>query len=284
MNSCSFETLVDKGRNSEGVGIINDTLAMVAVVYWEDWEDSRLGGGSRITETDWGLMLMNTHNGHIYSEERAGSMYKFRLGASPLEDSTMVSWDQSGNFWFWKSGYPKPKPVKVRWTTSDSISYELIRPWKDGKFLVIGRKDGTTYGILDTANGTIGKWIPTGDDVWLNGCVDARWDSAKREAICLIVGDDVHNLFVLKNLTDTLHISIPQDINISGCPSLQSKLIGRCSTESLWPQTIFFVDGNLQIRDRKPIYFPGGGVLFIDSLKNHIYPSYVRDSLGHKIR
>jgi len=275
MLGCSSETLVDKGRESRGLGIVNDTLAMVAVEYWEEWNDDK-GGGT--VYTDWGLMLVDTRYKHIYWESKGEKRNNY-MRASPLDDSTMVFWDTRNNFWFWKFGYSKSKPIKAKWTTSDSISYELIRPWKDGKFLSIERRyEGTFpytvyYGILDTANGTISKWVPTNDEAWLNDCVDTRWDSAKEEAICLIVGDDAHNLSVLKNLVDTLHISIPQDINISGCLSLQSKLIGNeftCRENSPWPQTIFFVDSNLQVLTRKPIYYPSLNIEFIDSLGNKI--------------
>jgi hypothetical protein len=271
---CSFETLVDKGHYPAGLGVINDSLAMVAVVYWEDWDDKRLGKGGGITLTDWGLMLVDTRYEHIYWE-RKGEKIKYGIESFPLEDSTMIFWDHTNsNFWFWKIGYPDPKAVKVRWT-SENMGYRLIRPWKDGKFLAIGIEEkNAAYAILDTASRTMGRWVPAGDDAWLNDCVDVRWDSAKEESICLIVGDDPHNLSVLKNLADTLHISIPQDVKISGCPSLQSKLIaialGGCyGSFAINPQTIFFVDSDLQLLTRKPIYFPTRSILFIDSLGNN---------------
>ena len=137
-----------------------------------------------------------------------------------LADSVIWGGDPKSEMSFWKIG-EKPHRIKIK-KAFDGCSIDVpyttkLRPWLDGKILVLGNKrnpdmegfaldslgsDYCQYAVLDTVQKVITYKKLDGDLVWVRKCDDVRaWGN---DVYCLVLNKESGNSFVLKNEVDSI--------------------------------------------------------------------------------
>lgn len=187
------------GRTALGIrAIVNDSLALQSSCHgWrksvehplsmDDMDDSE-GCDHE------GLHLVNyrSKQAFVWSD----TINEFAYIGGQLSDSVVFGGDYATFVSFWKIGQ-KPVSRKIKsWTGScspsvvknnESPDYQ-IRPWRDGKFLMLGAStkaggDTCQYAVLDTSTGTVVQSRFANSDAWLAECEDITYLGGK--VLCL---------------------------------------------------------------------------------------------------
>ncbi len=220
---CDFSSrkTIGSGYDVWQFGIVSDTTAMLAVRYWDQFEDN---AGDGYDYLGWGLMLVDVRYRHIYREDRMED--RGTMSAAQLTDSTMLLWSWEYNsekkywmpdtFWFWKVGRIPSDSVQFNWSIEHiNMDHARVLPWTDGKILAIS----DSYVLLDTSAGIVSRWVP--DTVsWVNDCDDVQWNGDTFLCLTAGVGNDSNDVVVYSSAGDTLfHYTFPY--SCSGTRSLQ---------------------------------------------------------------
>jgi len=211
------------GRTALGIrAIVNDSLALQSSCHgWrksvehplsmDDMDDSE-GCDHE------GLHLINyrSKQAFVWSD----TINEFAYIGGQLSDSVVFGGDYVTFVSFWKIGQnPVSRNIKS-WTGScspsvvknnESPDYQ-IRPWRDGKFLVLGAStkaggDTCQYAVLDTSTGTVVQSRFSGDDAWMVDCEDIKYLGGK--AACLRRTKNHRcgiDIVMDKTITDTLRL------------------------------------------------------------------------------
>ncbi len=218
---------------NEVIGFVDDSL--VIVYDSQGWHQDR---GSFIQ--DYGDISSRGHQRlrvFNYRVQEEGPRWSDTLDNDDIEDfnyvkgqlSDSVIWggDPKSEVSFWKIG-SKPCKMKVK-KEFDGCSIDVryttkLRPWLDGRILVMGNKlnpdiegfdldsqgrEYCQYAVLDTIQKTITYKRIDNDLKWIKGCNDVRaWGD---DVYCLMLKDDPMNLYLVKNTEylDTLRHGEP---------------------------------------------------------------------------
>ena len=232
------------------VGFVNDSLAIVNTSrYWHEEVEPAFGlSYDRSGYAHPGLSLYNYRvqlDGPVWSDTLDNSIDdEFNYIRGQLSDSviwgggrkSIMSLDWDGNLEttlsFWKIG-EKPHKVKVK-KMFDGCSIDVpvttkLRPWYDGKILVMGERwspppitkgfdldslgnENCQYGVLDTIQKTL-TYKKLGSELkWIKKCDDVQtWGD---DVYCIILDDEGEKSLILKNKNDT--IPAPRKFAIGG--------------------------------------------------------------------
>lgn len=175
--------IIDEGYSVLGVGVVSDTTAVLAVRYFEQYEDDCCYPGGRADGYNykgWGLKLVDVRYHHIYWEATTKDQGDFF--ATQLTDSTMcfIRTSLQGNvlLWLWKAGQDHLAHYQLTWV-SEPIDFKSLKPWKDGLLIASGELwsyFNKPLVLIDTARGTIKRFYPDGVDSWILSCEDVKWN------------------------------------------------------------------------------------------------------------
>lgn len=149
---------------------------------------------------------------------------EFNYVKGQLSDSVIWGGDPKSEVSFWKID-EKPHRLKIK-QVFEGCSIEVpyttkIRPWLEGKILVMGKKlnpdiDGfdldslggeyCQYAVLDTAQKVITFKRLDGDLMWIKKCDDVRtWGE---DVYCFMPGEHAFEGKLLRNENDTIEIPV----------------------------------------------------------------------------
>jgi hypothetical protein len=226
------------------VGFVDDSLAIVSSYhFWREEVDPFWGTSYDMSgNAHPGLSLYNYRvqlDGPIWSDTLDNSIDdEFNYIRGQLSDSviwgggrkSIMSLDWDGNLEttlsFWKIG-EKPHKVKVK-KMFDGCSIDVpvttkLRPWYDGKILVMGERwspppitkgfdldslgnENCQYGVLDTIQKTLTYKRLDGNLKWIKNCDDVRtWGD---DVYCFMSGERAFEAVLLRNGKDTVDVPI----------------------------------------------------------------------------
>ena len=203
--------IIDEGYDVRGIGIVSDTTAMLAVQYWEQFEDDCCypgGRGDGYNDKGWGLKLVDVRKTQVYwqSTIKDGS---FR-SAGQIEDSAMLFYSGASEnnvvMWSWKVGEFDPVSHPLIWTSEPFDFYE-VKPWKNGLLLAHSRLwsfFNDPLVLIDTGNGSLERYYPSGEDAWILTCNDVQWNHLG--GLCLKRMNDICDYVLLREGLDTLGV------------------------------------------------------------------------------
>ncbi len=228
MWGCSDETLrwVDNRSLGGVVGFVDDSLVIVSSYhYWHEEVEPTFGiSYEREGRAHPGLSLYNYRvqlDGPVWSDTLDNSRDDdFEYIKGQLADSVIWGGDPKSEMSFWKIG-EKPHRIKIK-KAFDGCSIDVpyttkLRPWLDGKILVLGNKrnpdmegfaldslgsDYCQYGVLDTIKKTVTYKRLDSDLRWIRKCDDVR--TGGNDVYCLVLNKESGNSFVLKNEVDSI--------------------------------------------------------------------------------
>ena len=211
------------------VGFVDDSLVIVSSYhYWHEEVEPTFGiSYEREGHAHPGLSLYNYRvqlNGPVWSDTLDNSIDDgFNYIRGQLSDSVIWGGDPKSEVSFWKIG-EKPHKMKIK-KLFDGCSIDVpyttkLRPWLDGKILVLGNKrnpdmegfaqdslgsDYCQYAVLDTVQKVITYKKLDGDLVWVRKCDDVRaWG---KDVVCLKRrSDESLNLFVNNEVKDSIYV------------------------------------------------------------------------------
>ena len=231
MWGCSDETEWNKSfGGAEVVGFIDDSL--VIVYDSQGWHQDQ---GSFIQDhgdiSGRGHQRLRIFN---YRVEEDGPRWSDTLDNDDIEDfnyvkgqlSDSVIWggDPKSEVSFWKIG-EKPRKMKVK-KIFDGCSIDVryttkLRPWLDGKILVMGNTlnpdiDGfdldslgsgyCQYAVLDTIQKVITYKRLNANLIWVKRCDDVRaWGN---DVYCFMPGEHAFEAVLLRNRIDTIDVPV----------------------------------------------------------------------------
>ena len=226
------------------VGFVDDSLAIVSSYhFWREEVDPFWGTSYDMSgNAHPGLSLYNYRvqlDGPIWSDTLDNSIDdEFNYIRGQLSDSviwgggrkSIMSLDWDGNLKttlsFWKIG-EKPYKMKVK-KMFDGCSIDVpvttkLRPWHDGKILVMGERwspppitkgfdldslgnENCQYGVLDTIQKTLTYKRLDGNLKWIKNCDDVRaWGD---DVYCFMPGERAFEAVLLRNGKDTVEVPI----------------------------------------------------------------------------
>ena len=277
MWGCSDEALrwVDNRSLGGVVGFVDDSLVIVSSYhYWHEEVDPAFGTSyDREGRAHPGLSLYNYRvqlDGPVWSDTLDNSRDDdFEYIKGQLADSVIWGGDPKSEVSFWKIG-DKPHRIKIK-KAFDGCSIDVpyttkLRPWLDGKILVMGNKrnpdmegfaldslgsDYCQYAVLDTVQKVITYKKLDGDLVWVRKCDDVRaWGD---DVYCSVPGEHPLEGHILKNNTDTLLAPLVFsrgifwgemiELRASIC-RLEKKLISCLDPEFTWREPLKFYQNN----------------------------------------
>ena len=228
MWGCSDEALrwVDNRSLGGVVGFVDDSLVIVSSYhYWHEEVEPTFGiSYEREGRAHPGLSLYNYRvqlDGPVWSDTLDNSRDDdFEYIKGQLADSVIWGGDPKSEMSFWKIG-EKPHRIKIK-KAFDGCSIDVpyttkLRPWLDGKILVLGNKrnpdmegfaldslgsDYCQYGVLDTIKKTVTYKRLDSDLRWIRKCDDVR--TGGNDVYCLVLNKESGNSFVLKNEVDSI--------------------------------------------------------------------------------
>ena len=210
------------------VGFVDDSLAIVNTSrYWHEEVDPAFGTSyDQSGYAHPGLSLYNYRvqlNGPVWSDTLDNSRDdEFNYIRGQLSDSVIWGGDPKSEVSFWKIG-EKPRKMKIKKLfdgCSVDVPYTMkLRPWIDGKILVLGNNrnpniegfyldslgDGyCQYGVLDTIQKAVTYKRLDGDLKWIKKCDDVRmwgkdvyclyFDEKKRSSSLFVNNSLMHEL------------------------------------------------------------------------------------------
>lgn len=257
------------------VGFVDDSLVIVSSYhYWHEEVNPAFGTSyDREGRTHPGLSLYNYRvqlDGPVWSDTLDNSRDDdFEYIKGQLADSVIWGGDPKSEMSFWKIG-EKPHRIKIK-KAFDGCSIDVpyttkLRPWLDGKILVLGNKrnpdmegfaqdslgsDYCQYAVLDTVQKVITYKKLDGDLVWVRKCDDVRaWGD---DVYCSVPGEHPLEGHILKNNTDTLLAPLVFsrgifwgemiELRASIC-RLEKKLISCLDPEFTWREPLKFYQNN----------------------------------------
>ena len=225
--SCSgTEEWWDSERNVGWVvGIVNDSLALRTS---HRTFHSQTGGAM------FGMISADASESYIVKNHGGLHLVNYR-SKQPVVWSDTVNWETNiigqvtdsmvygGDLWneivLWKIG-EKPKKIKPKWSGNcafrlrkSSIPDFRVRPWRDGKFLLLGktptnqlRADTCQYAILDTSTSeAVLSRFNSEEEAWLSECRDIRYSN--NQIICLQSAGGQIDTVVNAELSDSKNIN-----------------------------------------------------------------------------
>jgi hypothetical protein len=212
------------------VGFVNDSLAIVNTSrYWHEEVDPAFGlSYDHSGYAHPGLSLYNYRvqlDGPVWSDTLDNSRNDdFNYIRGQLSDSVIWGGDPKSEVSFWKIG-EKPHKMKIK-KLFDGCSIDVpvttkLRPWYDGKILVMGERwspppitkgfdldslgnENCQYGVLDTIQKTLTYKRLDSDLRWIRKCDDVR--TGGNDVYCLVLNKESGNSFVLKNEVDSIFV------------------------------------------------------------------------------
>ena len=204
----------------EVVGFVNDSLAIVNTSrYWHEKVEPTFGLSYDYSGyAHPGLSLYNYRvqlDGPVWSDTLDNSRDDdFNYIRGQLSDSVIWGGDPKSEVSFWKIG-EKPHKMKIK-KLFDGCSIDVpvttkLRPWHDGKILVMGERwspppitkgfdldslgnENCQYGVLDTIQKTITYKRLDGDLKWIKKCDDVRtWGN---DVYCLYYEASSANIYL----------------------------------------------------------------------------------------
>ena len=186
---CTSVTTDWRSRDGGAIrGIVNDSLALVE--SWRCYTTTTEEGMSVVYED--GCANPGLHLVNYRAKETVlwGDTVGYSVGtASQLTDSILIYFGGTVPY-LWKVGQ---KPMKLApWNETGSCSYYItpsrIRPWSDGKLLVLADyipdvASACQYGLWDTATGELAMAHFSSEDAWMADCEDISYFDG--EAVCL---------------------------------------------------------------------------------------------------
>lgn len=205
--------VVDEGCDVIQYGIVNDTMAMLAVRYWENY-DTRTGEGWNYL--GWGLVTIDPRNEKAYLKQQANDLGE--MNGAQLSDSVMMIWNSKydsdkghwtqNQVWFWTIGKELSSQRAITWI-GDDIDFDRVRPWKDGEILLISKEwtkgvDSVYnyFAILDSSTGIAQKWSEKETVAWVSQCDDVQWRSLG--GVCLVADPQTQKILLFLNGNDSL--------------------------------------------------------------------------------
>ena len=230
MWGCGEDTVYWAENRSLGgvVGFVDDSLAIVNTSrYWHEEVDPTFGTSyDQSGYAHPGLSLYNYRvqlDGPVWSDTLDNSRDDdFNYIRGQLSDSVIWGGDPKSEVSFWKIG-EKPHKMKIK-KLFDGCSVDVpyttkLRPWLDGKILVLGNNrnpniegfyldslgDGyCQYGVLDTIQKMVTYKRLDGDLKWIKQCNDVRmwgkdvyclyFDEKKRSSSLFVNNSLMHEL------------------------------------------------------------------------------------------
>ncbi len=240
--------IIDEGYDVKGIGVVSDTTALLAVRYWEQFEDDCCypgGRGDGYNYEGWGLKLVDVRFHHVYWEATTSDQGLFN--ADQLSDSMMV-YSTGQQLWFWKIGQSKPITVKLA-NGEIPIATRIIRPWSNGNILVYSAMRPRVYHIIDTLKKTINLWAPPTEYSWIDSSEDIKFENNKYYSLRLDAL--VCRVYVLADNADTLN-TMTFEFKKS-CPYSTPYFVGGYVEVS---QSIYSVDFSAPNRDAVYLIYP----------------------------
>jgi hypothetical protein len=215
---CGQTEVLDSGYDIDEFGIVNDSMAILSVSYWDHVKNGATlmsSSDDYYETTGLGLLLVDMRQQKIYSEISLSS----DLGGPETDqilDSLMFFWnfvfDENEDCKINKTAYLNVLGQKEKnILTLDSIkdSTDILSLWEKGlfdNFVVVVHTPGVFLGnvpfILDINEKSLREWEPTGDDVWLSGCSDFRLTPLNLR--CLMMSKDGNRILVVNENREIL--------------------------------------------------------------------------------
>ncbi len=201
-------------RNAKLGSIINDSLAIYKNFYNKVVCTQPKFNIQGINDCEYlpqnpGLYLVNYRNKQVYWGDTLDEYMTVLKGH--IDDSTVMVIDKNATkYGFWKIG-GKPKLVnKFISPNGGGINWIAeARVWKNGNFLFYRHISSELHHwLLDTKTGEVSKFSFTGDDAWLESCIDFKYH--KGEVFCVKMdstGSGNLNLWVDGTITDSLYLN-----------------------------------------------------------------------------
>jgi hypothetical protein len=202
------------------VGFVNDSLAIVNTSrYWHEEVEPTFGLSYDYSGyAHPGLSLYNYRvqlDGPVWSDTLDNSRDDdFNYIRGQLSDSVIWGGDPKSEVSFWKIG-EKPHKMKIK-KLFDGCSIDVpvttkLRPWYDGKILVMGERwspppitkgfdldslgnENCQYGVLDTIKKTVTYKRLDGNLKWIKKCEDVR--ARGDNVYCLYCGSSSANIYL----------------------------------------------------------------------------------------
>jgi hypothetical protein len=214
LTGCGQTEVLDSGYDIDEFGIVNDSMAILSVSYWDHVKNGATlmsSSDDYYETTGFGLLVVDMRQQKIYSEKSLNS----DLGVPMVDqifDSLMIFWDYTFNS---EEGYKIVKAAYLNvfkqeeqnlldWdSTSDNTDYLTLWEGQSFDYFIFSIHDwgsgltGVNKGffVLDFKKNTMRKWTPSGASLWLGKCADIQWTSASLR--CLNVSDIENKLEVL---------------------------------------------------------------------------------------
>ena len=260
-------TYTGQGSYYSGMGIINDTMALVIKWVVDEYNDGDYGDF-----VGYNFEMRDTRYSHVYSEHLYENFSFYGVGQ--VSDSVFLfSDDDDASFVFWKLGDSLNNRMykKYTWLTEKkniTRSNMVVRRWKDNKLIIQSSYYGKEYNnisyiVMDTTALTLAS-VDSSEYAQLNAYND--FQMFNNELVFLQKLKDTCGFMLLKEGGDTLGTHIFDDKCSSLTLLYKSNYVAVLGDDML---LIFSIGPNWKISDKALMYYDDSGH-FYDSEGNRI--------------